>query len=158
MKSDLRLAGLVIGALALVGLVAHLHKSPTTSRPEPKSEFTVVRGKSTGTGTPTKAPSNLPAVALPESQLGLLTGTGGLDSGSYFDCWITNSGEWTVTELRFNIKAVETHGMERWNRHYLEPISIPPKTGKHVRFKVTEGGAEALAEWKIVAGRGHPPN
>ena len=158
MKKDLHFAALVVGALALVGVAAHWHKAATGSRPVPKPESMLVRGRMPEAQTPLKGPANLPVMALPENQVCLLTGSGGLDSGSYFTCWITNSGTWTVTELRFHIKAVETHGMERWDRHYLESVNIPPQTKALVRFKVTEGGAEALTEWEVVAGRGHPPD
>jgi hypothetical protein len=158
MKKHLGIAGLVIVALAFAGVLAHWHQTLQRKRAAGEPDTLVVRGRTSEGGVSPRQRSDRPAEALPEHELRLLTGSGGLDSASYFSCWITNASRWTVSDLFFQIRAVETHGMERWERRYRESIRLPPRTKAQIHFKVSEGGAGAIAEWEIVAGRGHPPD
>jgi len=158
MKRDLGTAGLVIMVLALLGILAHWHQSGKNTRAGSQPELLIVHGRTSEPAAPVGRIADRPAMALPTNAVQRLTGSGQLDSGSYFSCWITNASRWTISELRFRIRAVETHGMVRWERHYRDPVQIQPHRQAFVHFKVSEGGAEATAEWEVVAARGYPPD
>jgi len=95
---------------------------------------------------------------LPEAERARISGQGGLDSASYFNCWLTNGSAWTVTELRLHIAAGQTEGSTRWERYYNERVQLAPGTVERISFKVTDGGDGAESRWKVSGARGFPSN
>jgi hypothetical protein len=98
-----------------------------------------------------------PAVReLPAAERAKIQGAGGLDSASYFDCLLTNSSRWTVTEVCFHIAAGQAEGSTRWERNYREFVHIPPDRAVRISFKVTNG-QDAETRWNVIGARGIAP-
>jgi hypothetical protein len=95
------------------------------------------------------APGILIGKQLPDSAAGKVTGTASGLFGNFHGT-IYNGSEWTLTEVRFQIWGKDDAGKEKWNREFLERISIPPLSAREFDFDVVQGGAESTT-WTIRA-------
>jgi hypothetical protein len=143
----------VIGTLLLVHF-ALKHRRNTEPLPVQASTLLFRNVEAAAPGRTIPDPAHIRE--LPESERARIVGQGGLDSASYFDCWLTNRSSWTVTELVFRIAAGIPEGSTSWERVYRERIQLPPNTAQRVSFKITGGGGDLDSRWKITGARGVP--
>lgn len=104
------------------------------------------------------SPETAEIMELPEAERARITGQGGLDSASYFNCWLTNGSSWTVTEVRLHIAAGQPEGSTRWERYYNERVQLASRGVSRISFKVTDGGDGAETRWKVSGARGFRSN